>query len=193
MAMLPRYFKRYRMEIDFRRTTIPRAELPAGYCWRAWNPLLLSPHADVKSRSFQHEMDTRMFASLGTFEGCRELMHGISQHPGFLPQATWLIEFIANEFAEHLPCGTIQGLTHSTTLGSIQNVGIIPEHRGFGLGRALVLKALSGFRSYGLWRVYLDVTAENKPAVELYRSIGFQTISTTYRELPPVPVQAGNL
>jgi ribosomal protein S18 acetylase RimI-like enzyme len=141
-------------------------------------------HAEVKWASFERELDSRVFPALGTLAGCEELMRGIVQHSGFLPQATWLIEFAGNDFFDSAPCGTIQGLVHSSTLGSIQNVGIVPEHRGFGLGRALVLKALSGFRRYGLLRVYLDVTAENGPAVELYRTVGFRHVSTSYSEIP---------
>lgn len=188
--MLTRYLKRYRMEIDFRHAPAQRARLPEGYRWVAWHPRLLRLHAAAKCASFEREVDSRMFFSLGSFQGCEELMRGISQHPGFLPQATWLIEFTGNEFIQPLPCGTIQGLGHSTTLGSIQNVGVVPEHRGLGLGRALLLKSLSGFRQCGLLRVYLDVTADNLPAVELYRSAGFRHVSTSYRELPE-PIEVG--
>jgi ribosomal protein S18 acetylase RimI-like enzyme len=182
--MLTRYLKRFRMEIDFRETRLARPELPSGYVFHSWHPRLLREHARVKSESFHQEMDSQMFLSLSTPAGCEDLMRGIVNHPGFLPQATWLIEFIGNPFSGVQACGTIQGLIHSTRLGSIQNVGVIPAHRGFGLGRAVVLKALRGFHRSGLQRVYLDVTAENVPAVELYRSLGFRTISTSYRELP---------
>ncbi|SFI44705.1 GNAT family N-acetyltransferase [Planctomicrobium piriforme] len=186
--MTTRYFKRYRMELDFRQTDIPRAKLPPGYAWGAWSVRLLRQHAAVKCASFRQEMDRHLFPALGSVPGCEDLMRSIASHPGFLPQSTWLITFTGNDFTGPLPCGTVQGLYHSTTLGSIQNVGIMPEHRGFGLGRALVLKALRGFRAYGLCRVYLDVTADNLPAVDLYRSVGFRCISTTYRELP-VPIE----
>lgn len=182
--MRTRYVKRFRMEIDFRQQRPPRATLPDGFAWRAWEPSQLAAHAEVKAASFRAEFDSRMFHSLASYAGCEELMRSIVQHPGFLPQATWLIDVAANEFRDAQPCGTIQGIVHSSTLGSIQNVGIIPEFRSLGLGRALVLKALAGFRQYGILRVYLDVTAENLPAVELYRSIGFACRSTSYREIP---------
>ncbi|MCA9071315.1 MAG: GNAT family N-acetyltransferase, partial [Planctomycetaceae bacterium] len=66
----------------------------------------------------------------------------------------------------------------------VQNVGVIPEHRGLGLGRALVLRSLEGFRSTGLKRVYLEVTADNKQAVTLYQSIGFKLTRTLYKAVP---------
>jgi len=182
--MLTRSLKRLRMELDFRRHTLERAVLPDGFLWRAWEPQFLYVHAAVKYASFRQELDSHLFAALSTYAGCEELMRGITSHSGFLPQATWLIEFPGTDPLAPLPCGTIQGLAINNSLGSIQNVGIIPDLRGRGLGRALVLKSLAGFRRHGLLRVSLDVTAENTPAVELYQSIGFRTISTSYRELP---------
>jgi hypothetical protein len=60
-------------------------------------------------------------------------------------------------------------------------VGVVPEHRKLGLGRALVLKALIGFRNARQTRAYLDVTARNTNAVNLYRDIGFQLARTSYK------------
>ncbi|HEY2251304.1 MAG TPA: GNAT family N-acetyltransferase, partial [Planctomycetaceae bacterium] len=100
----------------------------------------------------------------------------------FVPQATWLISCrVAPQQAED--CGTIQGLIQTGQWGAVQNVGIAPEHRGRGLGRALVLKSLAGFQSVGVARVYLDVTARNTAAVQLYRSLGFRLARTTYKSV----------
>ena len=111
------------------------------------------------------------------------LMADIAAHDGFVRDATWLVRFVGNEFHGPVVCATIQGLRTGRWLGSIQNVGVIPEHRGHGLGRALVLRALEGFRHTGVQRVALEVTAANKPAVDLYRRLGFKHISTSYREV----------
>lgn len=177
------------MELDFRRNTLERAMLPDGFFWRAWDPQSLRVHAAVKCAAFHGELDSQLFASLSTYGGCEELMRSIAAHPGFLPQATWLIELEGSSHSGPLPCGTIQGVAVNHTVGSIQNVGVLPDFRGLGLGRALVLKALAGFRRDGLLRVSLDVTAENRPAAELYQSIGFRITSTSYRELLMEPMQ----
>ena len=42
----------------------------------------------------------------------------------------------------------------------------------------------TGFRAAGMRRVYLEVTADNAPAVELYRSLGFTEIAP-YNDNPP--------
>ena len=65
--------------------------------------------------------------------------------------------------------------------GAVQNVGVAPEHRGCGLGRALILRSLAGFQATEVPRVYLEVTACNLAAVQLYRSVGFRLARTTYK------------
>ena len=77
----------------------------------------------------------------------------------FLPGATWLISCLRPESDELVTyCGTIQGLAQPGDFGAVQNVGVVPEHRRLGLGRALVQKALIGFRDAQLSRAYLEVT-----------------------------------
>ncbi len=169
------YYRRFRMEIDLDDIDPEIPVLPEGYSFAAWDPCDLERHARVKLQSFHDEIDSRVFPCLGEFSGCQRLMKEISRQSSFLSSATWLIT------GSDTDVGTIQGLAHSQTLGAIQNVGIIPEHRGQGLGRALVLKNLAGFREAGLQRVYLEVTAENLPAVQLYDSLGFRLVRTMYK------------
>ena len=177
------YFKRYRMELDLAQTPIPPVVLPDGYEWGEWDEADVERHALVKHRSFRDEVDSEVFASLGEYFGCLRLMRDISQNDGFLGPATWLIVHRGDD-GFPADCGTIQGLSQSEHLGSIQNVGVVPEHRGLGLGRALVLKSLEGFALARLKRIALEVTATNRPAVELYRSLGFQVVKTMYRSAP---------
>ena len=68
-------------------------------------------------------------------------------------------------------------------IGAIQNVGVLRTYRGLGLGRALVRRALAGFRQAGLRQAYLEVTAENAAAVQLYRNVGFRRAKTLYKAI----------
>ncbi|MEZ6053889.1 MAG: N-acetyltransferase [Planctomycetaceae bacterium] len=181
--MPTKYFKRLRMEINLRRTELSEPTLPEGYEWRGWHPVLTEAHAIAKWRSFDGELDSRLFASLSSLPGCRRLMRDISMRRGFVPLSTWLIVQPATEFRTITPCATIQGMTSGWWTGSIQNVGVVPEHRGIGLGQALVMKSLLGFQKRGLNRVFLQVTAENTKAVELYKRVGFHHSRTTYKEV----------
>lgn len=168
------YIRRFRMEIDLGQIeSVP--ELPDGYYWLGWHESLLDIHAQVKYHCFHDQLDAVVFPSLAERHGCYYLMSEIRGKSGFLPEATWLIA----SRDEH--CGTVQGVRERTGLGAIQNLGVTPSHRGKGLGEALLLKALWGFRRRGLTRVYLEVTANNDAAVRLYRRVGFQCRKTSYK------------
>lgn len=175
------YFRRFRMEIDLRKASLVEPELPSSYRWVPWDNSLLIRHAAVKHTSFRMELDSQVFPSLGDSTGCKRLMNEIVNQRSFLPEATWLITCEDPQNFGPEDCGTIQGVRQSRSLGAIQNVGVVPAHRGLGLGRALVLQSLRGFRQRGLRRVYLEVTASNQPAVALYRSLGFRLTRTLYK------------
>lgn len=181
-----KYFKRHRMELPLPE---PLAEvpLPPGYRWMPWDDSLLALHAEVKFLSFQHHDDAIIFPALGSRAGCHELMHAIRHRDNFCPEATWLV--VGPEGG----VGTIQGLIDSNGFGGIQNLGVIPECRGLGIGKALLVKALAGFARRGVPRAFLEVTASNEPAVRMYRAMGFRAYKTFYRsvELPTESVVVG--
>jgi len=190
------YYKRFRMEVDLRRAKLAEPHLPPGYVWTPWRPDRIERHAWAKYRSFHEEIDASVFSSLSNYEGCLRLMSEISRRDGFLPQATWLITRPCSD-EDYEDVATIQGLVTVTDrlflseqIGAIQNVGVTPEHRGLGLGRALVLKSLWGFREAGLRSAYLEVTANNRPAVQLYRSLGFRLTKTSYKGVDEVAVDS---
>jgi len=168
------YFKRFKMEIDLLDAP-PVPALPGGYSWVSWNDALLDLHAEVQYRSFREEFDTALFPSFGDRVGCQNLLRAVRLKSGFLPAATWLVAAAAGV------CGTVQGVADLKRCGAIQNVGVVPDHRGLGLGGALLAKALHGFKQHGLKRAYLEVTAQNEGAIRLYQRMGFRRMKTLYK------------
>jgi ribosomal protein S18 acetylase RimI-like enzyme len=170
-----RYFKRFRMALDLARPLPAVPPLPGDYFWLPWDDQLLSAHARAKFASFQGEIDSQVFPSLATENGCEQLMRAIRLKPGFLPGATWLLA-CGPEY-----CGTVQGVRDRTGNGGIQNLGMALAHRGRGLGTALLLQALHGFQRARLREALLEVTAENTGAVRIYRRFGFRCRKTVYK------------
>jgi (1->4)-alpha-D-glucan 1-alpha-D-glucosylmutase len=74
-------------------------------------------------------------------------------------------------------------LTDRTFRAFIFDVIVASDHRGRGLGRLLMIKALHGFRIAGLRKAYLEVTARNEHAVCLYRRLGFRSTRTVYKPI----------
>lgn len=175
------YFKRYRLEISLNGTLFACPALPAGYSMIPWHPSLLESHADTKYRSFCCEIDANVFPCLGERDGCRRLMDEITRREHFVPEATWLLAYAPPGQSRPEYCGTIQGLYDQQGYGAVQNLGVTPLHRARGLGTNLLHRALCGFRSVGLRRAYLEVTAHNTGATRLYLALGFRRVKTVYK------------
>jgi len=170
------HFKRYRMELPLDRPfDVPT--LPAGFSFVSWKEHLTDTHGDVKFRCFVGDLDSQVFPNLGSLIGCRQLMRSIRSHPGFCPKATWLISG-PDGYA-----GTVQGVIDPGRYGGLQNLGVVPEYRGVGLGTALLLQCLEGFRVAGARTAYLEVTADNIHAIRLYRRFGFRNTRANYRPI----------
>ena len=58
--------------------------------------------------------------------------------------------------------------------GRIYMLGVDPDHRGRGVGMQLLVAGLSLLKGKGIRIVQLTVDSENKAALTLYRSIGFE-------------------
>jgi GNAT superfamily N-acetyltransferase len=188
------YFKRFRMEIDLLGRDFSAAQLPAGFSFIPWDRSHLEAHAEAKFHSFREEIDSNVFPCLGEYSGCLHLMEEIVAKPGFLPGATWLVacdtgselRLITTACDLDRPgptryCGTVQGVIDRSGMGAIQNLGVVPEYRGLGLGKALMAQALVGFQNAGLQRAFLEVTAQNSSAVQLYKRLGFARFRTVYK------------
>ncbi|SEN49760.1 GNAT family N-acetyltransferase [Paenibacillus sp. OV219] len=84
--------------------------------------------------------------------------------------------------------GQVVGKVHiqlSSGIGGIYGLGVLPEHRGKGYGRATLLKAIDKLKEASARDIMLQVAVENAGALRLYQSCGFVETSTMdYYELP---------
>ena len=175
------YFKRFRMEIDLQGRELVQPLLPLGYGLMRWEDNLLDVHAHTKYHCFSGEIDANVFPCLSDIQGCFRLMNEIRAKEGFLPGATWLATYRPFRNSRMEFVGTVQGVRDSAGVGAIQNLGIVPQHRGLGLGSILMIRALSGFQRAQVRRVFLEVTSQNAGAIKLYERLGFRQAKTVYK------------
>ncbi len=180
MSVTAIHYKRLRLQLDLRKP-LDNVQLAEGYHFIPWQPLIQERHAQVQWRAFREDLDGRLFNCLSNLAGCRRLLHETVNHSRFSGESTWLVQFQPEPEWPAVDCAMVQGLTQSGLTGAIQNLGVVPEHRSFGLGRSILLQALHGFRRSGMRRVTLEVTAENLQAVRLYLKLGFNVSRVLYR------------
>ena len=65
----------------------------------------------------------------------------------------------------------------SSGTGGIYGLGVLPENRGKGYGRAILLKAIEKLKAANTEQIMLQVAAENEKALRLYKSCGFEETS----------------
>jgi ribosomal-protein-alanine N-acetyltransferase len=78
------------------------------------------------------------------------------------------------------PLGYLIGW-HVGDEAELARMGVAPEIRGRGLSKNLLDEALHNWRVAGVKLVFLEVRASNLPALRLYTSRGFETISKRAR------------
>ena len=62
------------------------------------------------------------------------------------------------------------------TAAEIHSLAVDPEHRGRGVGVALLKRVIGLLRHRGFSIVYLTVRLENEAAIGLYQKLGFQRV-----------------
>jgi mycothiol synthase len=97
-----------------------------------------------------------------------EIVAGLKAAGPYRPERWWLAFLNGAPAAvivlTPLPEGPVWDLSY---------LGVVPECRGSGLGRALVQRAIRKARQAGALELILAVDARNTPALRLYRAVGF--------------------
>ena len=75
------------------------------------------------------------------------------------------------------PVGCVALLWHDAGTLEICKMTVAVQHRGTGLGRALLAAAITRCRVLGASQVYLESGRKLNPAIRLYRSMGFRELA----------------
>lgn len=89
--------------------------------------------------------------------------------PGFLvaiDEARTIVGYIVSDVTPN----------YGRNLGHVKDIAVHPDHRGSGIGSALLTRALSVLGAYDADSIKLEVRPSNESARRLYRSFGFDPL-----------------
>lgn len=110
------------------------------------------------------------------------------------PEDAWSLEMILSEIT-HPTRAYWVAETDSQVIGyagvmvvadtaDVQNIAVLPDHQGRGLGTALLTRLHTEAAARGAREVLLEVRTENHRAQELYRRFGYRQITVRPRYYP---------
>ena len=81
---------------------------------------------------------------------------------------------VARDGARAVGCGGVRVL--DSTTAEVKRMYVEPDHRGRGVGRAVLTELESAAARLGVQRLVLETGVHQKAAISLYRSAGFAPI-----------------
>lgn len=57
--------------------------------------------------------------------------------------------------------------------GTIYDIGVLPEYRGFGFAKDLLLQATRTLQEVGIWRIFCDTAVNNAPMIATFKRVGY--------------------
>jgi ribosomal protein S18 acetylase RimI-like enzyme len=140
---------------------------------RRWTEQDYQPAAGIITASYRAHIDSEINDQYRTTAGSMRFLNNIVRFPGcgvFDPEASFV--------AVHQPTNSLIGLILCSRVrddvGHVTQVCLVPEHRGEGIGEALMAATCSALSSRKFNLLTLTVTQANRRAVDLYRKLGFE-------------------
>jgi ribosomal protein S18 acetylase RimI-like enzyme len=138
----------------------------SGLVWQPYDPQDSAVFARTLLRTYQGTRDCPEVNGVRTID---EILDGHKADAGCNLEHWWLASdadgpvgvLLVNESAEW-------------EAWEVAYVGVVPEARGRGMGRQLMLKALTAAHEANVAQLTLCVDARNTPALRLYQELGFE-------------------
>jgi ribosomal protein S18 acetylase RimI-like enzyme len=141
----------------------------------SWDDSNLETAARLTAQAYDQIVDREISFHYQSIQGCRNFLTGIIEKPGcgrFLKDASFC--------AWYRPTGEMVGFILTSWVspfnGHIPQVLVSQRFQGKGIGRRLLHQAIQALQSNGYRTISLSVTAENKPAYQLYQRFQFDIL-----------------
>jgi len=141
---------------------------------RRWTEADYQPAAGIITAAYRAHIDSEINDQYRTNAGSLRFLNNIVRFPG-----CGVFDAEASFVAIHEPTDSLIGLILCSRVrddvGHVTQVCLLPEHRGEGIGEALMAATGNALRRRRFNLLTLTVTEANHRAVDLYRKLGFET------------------
>jgi ribosomal protein S18 acetylase RimI-like enzyme len=141
---------------------------------RNWTEADFQPAAQVITNAYLGHIDSDINDQYRTAGGSTRFLNNIVRFPG-----CGVFDAQASMVAVSRTTGSMAGLLLASRVrddvGHVTQVCLTPEFRGRGLGKDLMVHCCRGLKRRNFSQLTLTVTEANRPAVELYERLGFET------------------
>jgi len=95
-----------------------------------------------------------------------------------LPEA-FIVAEVGDKVIGYIMCKIEFGFSNFRKLGFVKkghvvSVAVLEQHRGKGIGKALMLEGINGVLNRKSDEIYLEVRVSNTQAIQMYQRLGFQ-------------------
>ena len=139
---------------------------------RRWNETDYQGAASVITAAYRTHIDSEINDQYRTVTGSLRFLNNIVRFPGcgLFDAAS---SYIAFDLRSKAPVGLILCSQVRNDVGHITQVCVLPEHRGKGIGEALLAANVAELKRRNFNMLSLTVTEANHSAVELYKRLGY--------------------
>ena len=169
----PRLFMQLPLAVSkpFYREPLPQLD---GIMVRNWTEADFQPAAQCITAAYFGHIDSDINDQYRTVAGSTRFLNNIVRFPG-----CGVFDGASSLVAVNRSNGAMAGLLLASRVrddvGHVTQICLTPEYRGRGLGKALMLHCCRGLQRRNFSQLTLTVTEANRPAVELYEHLGFET------------------
>ena len=149
-----------------RELSAPAEEPPTGLTWKSFDSTDEDRLARVIEETYVGSQDC---PGLRGLRSMKDVVAGHKASGIFRPQSWW----IPTLAGEPVGCVLVNGCTNQPDADEVVYIGVRPDDRRRGLGRAMLRHALSEAWQRGIKEMNIAADSDNTPAVRLYEQEGF--------------------
>jgi ribosomal protein S18 acetylase RimI-like enzyme len=190
IAAIGRHFEAYDRPLTFRLSPLSGRKLSAHLDRRGWSRFgeSLVMRLDLETADLSAAIDQIPLKDIARFVTAALAVHGSDRaiRPG-LTETIGAIQPDAGLFVHEVDGAPVASAicVHDGDLAGLFEVAVAPGERRKGYAGRLLLSALKWARQHGARRAWLQVEADNRAALSLYRSFGFAEIYRYHYRRPP--------